>query len=130
MKIKIKTGIDLVHILRLKELKLPIRERFLKRVFTDFELEEAENNDEILAGKFAAKEAVSKTLGCGIGPVHWHDIEILHDELGQPSLRLGGNAKTLANELKLVDWSVSISHESEYAVAVAIACSFDETTKG
>jgi holo-[acyl-carrier protein] synthase len=130
MKINIKTGIDLVHILRLKELRLPIRERFLKRVFTDFELEEAGNNDAILAGKFAAKEAVAKTLGCGIGPVHWQDIEILHNELGQPSLRLGGNAETLADELKLDNWSVSISHESEYAVAVVIACSFMEISKG
>ena len=117
MKINIKTGIDLVHILRLKELRFPIRERFLKRVFTDIELEEAKNNNEILAGKFAAKEAVAKTLGCGIGAVHWQDIEILHGELGQPSLRLGGYAETLAHELKLENWSVSISHESEYAVA-------------
>jgi len=130
MKINIKTGIDLVHILRLKELSPPVRDRFLKRVYTDFELEEADNNYEILAGKFAAKEAVAKTLGCGIGQVRWQDIEILHDELGRPSLRLVGNAKTLGNELKLENWSISISHESEYAIAVAIAYSFEEFMKG
>ncbi len=130
MNIKIKTGIDLVRIQRLKELSSPIRDRFLKRVFTDIELEEAGNNEEILAGKFAAKEAVAKTLGCGIGPVRWQDIEILHDNLGQPSLQLGGDAARLANELKLENWSVSISHESEYAVAVAIACGFEEIKKG
>jgi holo-[acyl-carrier protein] synthase len=74
-----------------------------------------------LAGRFAAKEAVVKALGCGIGPVSWKEIEIRRGEQGQPVLKLHGNACQIAEEQGLETWSISISHTREHAVAVVVA---------
>lgn len=118
---KIRSGIDLVEIYRLEQLDPAIRERFLRRVFTPAELDESQGQLPTLAGRFAAKEAVAKTLGCGIGPVSWQEIEIQRGEQGQPVLELTGNARRIADELGLGSWSISISHTREHAVAVAVA---------
>ena len=75
----------------------------------------------MLSGLFAAKEAVSKALGTGIGVVHWRDIEIIHLPTGQPTVQLHGMAAKVAQELGLSQWSVSISHDRNKAVAVAVA---------
>ncbi len=72
----IKCGVDTIEIDRLEKINPAIRERFLQRVFTKRELAQARNRNDILSGLFAAKEAVSKALGSGIGLVNWHDIEI------------------------------------------------------
>ena len=74
-----------------------------------------------LAARFAAKEAVSKALGSGIGFVRWQDIEILDGPYGEPILNLYGNASKIAKRLALDTWSVSISHSRTHAVAVAVA---------
>ena len=118
---RLRTGIDLVEIYRLEQLDPAIRRRFLQRVFTPAELEDCQGMLPSLAGRFAAKEAVAKALGCGIGPVSWQDIEILRGEQGQPMLKLTGNAHRVAEGLGLVTWSISISHTREHAVAVAVA---------
>lgn len=117
----LRTGVDLIEINRLEAISVPIRQRFLKRVFTSRELQEAAESSPSLAGKFAAKEAVSKALGCGIGVVSWQEIEILHGEQGQPELFLHGNAAAFASQQGLTVWAVSISHSYSHAVAVAIA---------
>ncbi len=78
----LRTGIDLVEIERLENLKPEIRTRFCQRVFTMQELAYAGGRLERLAAMFAAKEAVAKALGCGIGPIHWKDIEIRHTDEG------------------------------------------------
>jgi holo-[acyl-carrier protein] synthase len=75
---------------------------------------------ESLAGRFAAKEAVAKALGCGIGEVTWKEIEILGDEQHAPVLHLHGNAAQKADELGLTNWSVSLSHSQSHAVAVVV----------
>lgn len=116
----LRTGIDLIEINRLSGLKPSVRPRFLKRVFTPRELAEAGDSDIHLAGRFAAKEAVSKALGTGIGQVSWQEIEIQRDKSGEPVLRLHGNAKRLAEAQGLTIWSVSISHSDAYAVALAV----------
>ena len=72
-------------------------------------------------GAFAAKEAVAKALGTGIGDVGWLEIEILGDEQNAPTLILSGAAKKRAADLGLSDWSVSISHSMTHAVAIAVA---------
>ncbi len=72
----LRSGIDLIEIARLEGIRPEIRERFLRRVFTIQELEDARDSNLHLAGRFAAKEAVAKALGCGIGPVSWQEIEI------------------------------------------------------
>lgn len=117
----LRTGVDLVDISRLSAVAPAIRHRFLKRVFTDQELLASGNSDASLAGKFAAKEAVAKALGTGIGEVHWQDIEIQIDEVGAPGLVLHDAAKQLAEKCHLDIWSISISHSETHAVAVAVA---------
>ena len=118
----LRSGIDLVEIDRLEGVEPAIRTRFLRRVFTTQELEEAGDSNVHLAGRFAAKEAVVKALGCGIGPVSWQEIEILHGQSGEPRLVLHGKASQIASDQRLTTWSVSISHTSAVAVAVAVAC--------
>lgn len=117
----IRSGIDTIEISRLAEIRKPIRERFIKRVFTPKEIIQAKNRDEALSGLFAAKEAVSKALGTGIGVVSWQDIEILHLPSGEPTLVLHGKAEQTARQLGLDDWSISISHDRNKAIALAVA---------
>jgi holo-[acyl-carrier protein] synthase len=118
---RLRTGIDLVEIYRLEQLNPAIRERFLQRVFTPTELAESQGQLPTLAGRFAAKEAVAKALGCGIGPISWQEIEVQRGTQGEPVLKLSGNACRVAGELGLVTWSISISHTREHALAVAVA---------
>ena len=117
----IASGIDLVEIDRFRSIDPKIRARFLKRVFTVEELKSAANENTHLAGKFAAKEAAAKALGCGIGVVSWQDLEILSDNLGRPILILHGPAIMRANEAGWIHCSISISHTSTHAVASATA---------
>ena len=117
----LRTGIDLIEVERFRSQKPEIRQRFLSRVYTEAELAYCGENDQHLAGRFAAKEAVAKALGCGIGAVSWKDIEILNDEQGAPVLQLHGSAAELAARSGLRSWSVSITHLKEYAAAVAAA---------
>jgi holo-[acyl-carrier protein] synthase len=117
----LRTGVDLIEIHRLEELNPAIRERFLQRVFTPGELDDAGGAWASLAGRFAAKEAVAKALGSGIGPVAWRDIEIRSGEQGAPQLILHGSAFQTAEALGLHSWSVSISHTRGLAVAMVVA---------
>jgi holo-[acyl-carrier protein] synthase len=116
-----RTGIDLIELDRLEQLNPAIRARFLKRVFTQRELDQAQERWEALTGLFAAKEAVSKALGTGIGPVAWQEIEILHKFTGEPVLELHGKALQVAENLGLKNWSISITHSRTNAAAVAVA---------
>lgn len=122
----LRTGVDLVEIDRLEQLNPAIRERFLQRVFTPGELNTHSGRGEetawgSLTGRFAAKEAVVKALGSGIGPVRWQEIEILTGPQGEPMLELHGEARRIADQLGLETWSISISHSRTHAVAVAVA---------
>ncbi len=118
---KLRSGIDTVEISRLDEIRPAIRERFIQRVFTPQEIKQARNQTDSLTGLFAAKEAVSKALGTGIGHVSWQDIEIIHLPTGQPTLELHGNAKIIADQIGLKTWSISISHDRNKAIALAVA---------
>jgi holo-[acyl-carrier protein] synthase len=117
----LRTGIDLIEIDRVRDLLERYRARFLERVFTPQEITELGENVASLAGRFAAKEAVAKVLGTGIGAVAWREIEILRGPQREPLLRLHGAAARLAGELGLQEWSVSISHSQTEAVAIAVA---------
>ncbi len=116
----LRTGVDMLEIARLRSQRPAIRERFLKRVYTPFELAECADSDETLAGRFAVKEAVSKALGTGIGPVSWQEIETRRGPAGEPLLYLYGNAQLRAEQLGVQVWSVSITDTATYAVAVAV----------
>lgn len=117
----LSTGVDLVEIKRLEDAISRHGERFLKRIFTARELDEVGQNTASLAARFAAKEAVSKALGTGIGPVNWREIEILRGPARQPVLLLHGAAQRLADELHLTSWSLSLSHTATHAIAMVVA---------
>jgi phosphopantetheine--protein transferase-like protein len=117
----LRSGIDTIEISRLEEIKPQIKARFIQRVYTQKEIAQARNRSDVLSGLFAAKEAVSKALGTGIGYVNWQDIEILHLPSGQPTVQLHGNAETVANQMGLTTWTVSISHDRNKAIAIAVA---------
>jgi holo-[acyl-carrier-protein] synthase len=117
----LRSGIDTIEVSRLEDINPAIRERFIQRVFTEIEAAQARDRNDALSGIFAAKEAVSKALGTGIGFVAWRDIEIIHLPTGQPTVTLHGNAKRVADELGLTEWSVSISHDRTKAISLAVA---------
>jgi holo-[acyl-carrier protein] synthase len=115
------TGVDLVEIERLHSVVERYGERFLNRVYTSRELHEVRDNISSLAARFAAKEAVSKALGTGIGRVSWRDIEILRGPERQPLLVLSGEAQLVASQLGLRQWSISLSHTQGHAIAFVVA---------
>lgn len=117
------TGVDIIEISRIEK-AVNASERFLKRVFTACELNRKMGGRQkysYLAGRFAAKEAVSKALGTGIGKIGWQDIEIISDNKGKPVVKLYGEATITADQLGVKEISLSISHCHEYAVAFAVA---------
>ena len=74
---------------------------------------------ETFAGRWAAKEAVSKVLGLGVRGIGWKEIEIERLPTGQPAVRLHGRAAARADQLGMDRIAVSITHESDYAMAIA-----------
>jgi holo-[acyl-carrier protein] synthase len=116
-----RNGVDLVEIERFEQIDQKILKRFINRVFTSNEQEICRDRMASYAGRFAAKEAVAKTLGTGIGEIKWKDIEILKGSQGEPLLILHGNALEKSNELGLSNWSLSISHGKQIAIAFVIA---------
>ncbi|HSW56987.1 MAG TPA: holo-ACP synthase [Dehalococcoidales bacterium] len=124
----IYNGVDLVEIDRFENLNQAIKERFFRRVFTQKERDEANRSLQRLAGKFAAKEASAKALGCGIGIISWQELEILENPQGKPELFLHGNAVQVAKKAGWKSWSVSISHTRTLAIAVVTAFGNDIST--
>lgn len=119
--VKLSTGVDLVEVSRLERAITRHGDRFLKRIFTRRELSLAAGKSVSLAARFAAKEAVAKALCTGIGDIKWLEIEILHGPKKEPTLTLHGDAKKLAKEKGLHNWSVSLSHTATHAIAMVTA---------
>jgi len=117
----LRNGVDIIEVDRLEKINPGIRVRFIDRVYTKTEKEICGNNYACLAGRFAAKEAVAKVLGTGIGEIRWKDIEILRGEEGQPIIKLHAKAKTKEIELEIQQWAISISHSRTLAIAFVIA---------
>ncbi|HET8776867.1 MAG TPA: holo-ACP synthase [Candidatus Limnocylindria bacterium] len=114
-------GIDLVDIDRIVRVLGRFPDRFRHRVLTDAERRYVGRKVERLAGRWAAKEAISKVLGLGVRGVGWREIEVLPNRAGQPQVYLHARAAARAAAMGLDDVSVSISHERHTAVAVAVA---------
>ena len=112
-------GIDIIKVDRIRASIERFGERFSKRVLTPAEQRYVRLRPETFAGRWAAKEAVSKVLGLGVRGIGWRDIEVERLPTGQPSVRLHGRAADRARQLGMERVAVSISHESDYAVAVA-----------
>jgi holo-[acyl-carrier protein] synthase len=117
----LRTGVDIIEVARIDAAILRHGDRFFNRFYTTRELIEAEGRTPALAARFAAKEAAAKALGCGIGDVGWKEIEIVRDARRGPQLRLSGGAQALAAKLGLAEWSVSLSHTHEHAMALVVA---------
>jgi len=117
----LRSGVDLIELERIEGIIRRYGSRFLERVFTPRELAEVGENTASLAVRFAAKEAVAKALGTGIGDVGWQEIEVLRGPARQPNLSLSGRAASLAVELGLVTWSLSLTHNQSQAIALVVA---------
>jgi len=117
----VRNGVDMLEISRLTDAVNRHGERFLARIYTPAERDVCAGNYASLAARFAAKEAVAKALGTGLGRVAWTDIEVLRDASGAPVLNLTGNARARSDELGLRHWSLSLSHTREYAIAMVVA---------
>jgi holo-[acyl-carrier protein] synthase len=112
-------GIDIIRVDRIRQTLARFGGRFSSRVLTDRERRYVRDRPETFAGRWAAKEAVSKVLGLGVRGIGWRDIEIERLPTGQPAVRLHGRAEARAAQLEMGRIAVSISHESDYAVAIA-----------
>jgi holo-[acyl-carrier protein] synthase len=112
-------GIDIIKVDRIRATLERFGTRFSRRVLTPAEQRYVRDRPETLAGRWAAKEAVSKVLGLGVRGIGWRDIEVERLPTGQPAVRLHGRAAQRAEQLGMARIAVSISHESEYAVAIA-----------
>src|SRR4026209_184326 len=112
-------GIDIIQVARIQGTIAKFGRRFSRRVLTEAEDRYVRDRPENFAGRWAAKEAVSKVLGLGVRGVGWTEIEIQRLPTGQPAVRLPGRARQRAEQLGMERIAVSISHEAEYAVASA-----------
>jgi holo-[acyl-carrier protein] synthase len=117
----LRTGVDIVEVERVRRAVDRYGEIFTARCFTPGEVDRCGGRVSALAARFAAKEAAAKALGTGIGDVGWREIEVVHDERGRPDLVLHGAAAALAESLQLVEWSISLSHTREHAIAFVVA---------
>ncbi len=115
-------GTDIVELERLKAAITRNGEAFLHRVYTSSELDEAKDRLAYLGGRWAAKEAAAKALGCGIGAeCSLTDIEVSDAPSGAPTIRCQASAAIrLEGNYRDLRWHVSISHERAYAVATVI----------
>ncbi len=116
----LSSGIDLIEIKRIQKALERHGDRFLDRIFTEAEIKQARGNAPELAARFAAKEAASKALGTGIGPVSWREMETINDFRGKPQIYLHGRAALIAEELGFTTWSVSLTHSRDTAAAVVV----------
>jgi holo-[acyl-carrier-protein] synthase len=112
-------GIDIIRVDRIRQTLAKFGARFSRRVLTSTEQRYVRDRPETMAGRWAAKEAVSKVLGLGVRGIGWRDIEIERLPTGQPAVRLHGRAERRAEQLGMARIAVSISHEADYAVAIA-----------
>jgi holo-[acyl-carrier protein] synthase len=119
--VNIAVGIDIIEVARVRRVFERHGERFLKRVYTEREILQCRGKPTRLAGRFAAKEAISKALGTGIHGVAWREMEIVQLRSGRPTVSLHGNAKRRAELLGISAFDVSIADLAELSIAVAVA---------
>ena len=120
----VSIGIDIVEVYRIRE-TISRTPRFVERVYTESERRYCEAKGaaaaQSFAARFAAKEAFLKALKTGWrGKITWHDIEIISDESGVPSLKISGEAQKILENLGADKIHLSLSHTTEHAVAQVI----------
>ena len=127
---KLSSGIDLIKIERIQKVLDRHGDHFLAKIFSGAELERLNKFQSRqvssrvitaeLAARFAAKEACSKALGTGIGPVSWKEMEVINEPSGKPTMRLSGKAAQIADAQGFTSWSVSLTHTQDTAAAVVV----------
>ena len=113
-------GVDVVDVARF-QLARDRRPRILERLFTEGEQRDARGATQRYAARFAAKEAVMKSLGVGVGSVPWRSIEVVKAPSGAPSVRLHGEAAALAERRGATRFSISLTHSDLTAIAMVVA---------
>lgn len=116
-------GTDLVELDRFRR-ALARTPTLADRLFTEGELAYAAQRDdptERLAVRFAAKEAVMKAMGVGLGAFSLHEVEVVREGSGQPSLELRGAAAALAADRGVTRWLLTLTHTERVAQAIAVA---------
>jgi holo-[acyl-carrier protein] synthase len=120
----IAIGTDILEIKRIDDVLSRLGDRFVRRILT--EQEQAEYRDSgqparLLAKRFAAKEAIAKALGTGIGRgVSWHDMQVEHNDSGAPLVRLSGGALEVVQRRGGSRVELSLADEQHYVVAFAV----------
>lgn len=118
----IGVGTDIIEVKRIRA-AIAKNERFVTRVYTPAEIaycQQKSRPELSFAARFAAKEAVSKAFGTGIGKIGWLDMEITNEQSGQPIVHLSGKCAMIAQEKRIKAIHLTLSHTEEYAVATAI----------
>ena len=117
-------GVDLVECARIERSMDRFGDRFLNRVFTEGEIEYSMSMKfpaRHLAARFAAKEAVSKAFGTGIGKaMGWRNIDIRKKESGEPFLVFSGSAEELAVKRGVTSALITLSHTEHHAIACVV----------
>jgi holo-[acyl-carrier protein] synthase len=120
----IGVGIDVVDVPRF-EIVMNRRPRILDRLFTEGEQRDARGRAERLAARFAAKEAVMKSMSVGAGSVPWKSIEVKRAPSGAPSVLLHGAAAALAATRGIDEIAISLTHTAMTAAAFVVASSHE-----
>ena len=117
-------GIDIIEVTRIRGAYEKFGERFVQRILCADEIAYCQSHRDMfpfLAARFAAKEAVSKAFGTGIGgQLGWQDIEVRHKPSGQPFIYLHEQGQRLLQVQQARALHLSLSHTEFYAAAVAI----------
>jgi holo-[acyl-carrier protein] synthase len=119
--VNVAIGIDIIEVDRVRKVYEHHGDRFLKRVFTEAEVLQCRGKANRLAGRFAAKEAISKALGTGLHGVAWREMEVVQLRSGRPTVTLHGHAKRRAQLLGISAFDVSIADLKDFSIAVAVA---------
>jgi holo-[acyl-carrier protein] synthase len=118
------TGVDIIEVARIRGSLEKFGERFIQRILRPDEIAYCQSHRDpgpFLAARFAAKEAVSKAFGTGIGaPLGWLDIEVKRKESGEPYVVLHGKGQPLFANRGATALHLTLSHTAVYAAAVAI----------
>ena len=123
--VNVAVGIDIIEVDRIRKVYEHHGDRFLARVYTPNEVKQCRGKVTRLAGRFAAKEAISKALGTGLRGVAWHEMEIVQLRSGRPTVTLHGNARQRALSLGLSGFDVSIADLAQFSIAIAVAVQTD-----
>jgi len=115
-----RIGTDIIEISRIERAIANFGDKFLRRVYSQREIDLYGKLLPSLAARFAAKEAVLKVLNAGGKGISFHDIEILSEPDGKPIVELHGTALKLARSQGIIDVAVSLSHSRDNAVAMAV----------